>query len=186
MDEPTPHRFGRAERIEDDHLGPVPEQAFLGALAEHDAGRHDHPQAGEVPSMGRRVEGAEDGFADGITDDDERGDVLALDRVEQLRRIECGGGEGHDGAALAKVAERSDEAGGVHERARREHHRRRLGERGHQVVERRHGRTRRGCGLGLAEVALLPHDSLRHAGGAPCVDHDDVVGAATPRRDHPR
>ena len=77
-------------------------------------------QAGQVPPAGMGVEGGQDRFGEDVPDDDQAVDLLALDGVEELDRVELAGGQGDHPSPLAEALERGEAPGAVHQRAGRE------------------------------------------------------------------
>ena len=116
-------RLRRAERVVQDRLGHVAEQAGLVLLAPHHARRRDHGDGGQVVAAGLGVEVLEHRLGERLADDHDVRGPVALDRGEQLGDVEVAVDQRHDGSAEVHRDERRELPGAVHQRARDDHHR---------------------------------------------------------------
>ncbi len=96
---PHPEGLGRREGVDEHQVGMVVQQAPLGLLAPHDPRRHDGEQGRQPPPAGVLFEGAQDGLGEGVAHDGDGVDVVAVDGVEELGRVEVAIGEGDDASA---------------------------------------------------------------------------------------
>ena len=165
----------RAEHVHDPQVGDELQQLRLHRRRKDRAAGQEEPEV--LQSAGTDLELVDEGASERVADDQQRGDALVLDRVEEVDRVEP------DGIGLDDHRATGDpRADGVP--VRRAVHERRGGEGPevgaagcrHQVLGgARHPEARR------EEVGLSPEDALGHARGSARVEDVEVVGRETDR-----
>ena len=182
---PHAQRLRGSEDVDQHHRRVMGQQALLDLLAPHGPRRDDPHQRRQVPAPWVGVELGHQGPGEGVAHDHQVVDRLAGHRVEDLHRVEVTPGQHHHRAALGQAARRGEQAGPVHQRAgdQADH----AGPARPGSLPRRPAPRPRGSGAARRavhageQVVLSPHDALGHAGGAPGVEHEQVVAAASPR-----
>ena len=166
------------ERVVADDMRRVTQQGLLHRLAPHDTRGDQGDERRQLPPVGLGVHGPHHGLGEGVADDRHGVDRLGVDHVQHLDRVVVAARRDDDGAPGGQGHERGEPAGAVHERAGRQMSQAALvdhvADRGEVGLVDREGRVG-GPDDALDQVVLPPHDALGHPGGAPGVEHQQVV-----------
>ena len=159
------------------------QQPVLALLRPDHTGRHDHAQRRDVPSVGLGVQGPQDRLGERVADDRDRVDLIALDRAEQLGRIEVPVLHRGDRSTDHQRADRVEQTCAVHQGRSGKPLGAGLDDSfadGIEVLFGRHAALVVGI-EGAEHVVLTPHHTLRHPGRATGVEQKQVIATAPPR-----